>query len=56
MKIACDKCLKVFEHDGKSDLLKVSTEHSVFYLCKDCQYGFWRSVDSKQPAIKKGGE
>ena len=51
MKIACDKCLKVIDLDDKEKMLKISTEHSTFFLCKDCQKGFWQAVDNNQPPI-----
>lgn len=52
MKIACDKCNAVTD-SYRHDYLKVSTENSTFFLCKECAYGFWQAVDSGQPKIQK---
>lgn len=53
MKIACDKCEKVIDSERvrHEDWLKVSTEHSVFMLCKHCADGFWMAVDSQLPPV-----
>ena len=53
MKIACNKCEKVEDIDRlrNEDWLKVSTEHSAYWLCKRCADGFWMAVDRKLPPV-----
>ena len=57
MKIACDKCLKVKDSDNHG-MLRVSTEHQTYFLCKECEHGFWQAVDYRLPKIEpvKGGD